>query len=89
MLYFDFWTILVLGGFDDSSHFFHVIDKHYVWAACGPCSLISRTINPMAKNNIKNNFYKAIKLLGNRLIIYADLWQYLLFTSDFVSVLFS
>ena len=43
----------------------------------------------MAKNNIKNNFYKAIKLLGNRLIIYADLWQYLLFTSDFVSVLFS
>ena len=80
--YFSSW------GFRRLIHFFHVIDKHYFWAACGPCSLISRTINPMAKNNIKNNFYKAIKLLGNRLIIYANLWQYLLFTSDFVCFVF-
>ena len=36
--YFDFWTILVHGSFDDSSHFVHVnylIDTHYVWAASG------------------------------------------------------
>ena len=35
LLYFDFWTILVQGRFDDSSHFVHVIDTHYVWAAFG------------------------------------------------------
>ena len=34
LLYFDFWTILVHGRFNDSSHFVHVIDTHYVWAAC-------------------------------------------------------
>ena len=35
LLYFDFWTILVHGRFDDSSHFVHSIDTHYVWAAFG------------------------------------------------------
>ena len=34
-LYFDFCTILVHGRFDNSSHFVHVIDTHYVWATCG------------------------------------------------------
>ena len=34
--YFDFWTILVHGRFDDSSPIAHVaIDTHYVWAARG------------------------------------------------------
>ena len=37
MLYFDFWTILVHGSSDDSSHFVHVIYTHYVWAACAVC----------------------------------------------------
>ena len=32
---YDFWTILVHGRFDNSSHFVHVIDTHYIWAACG------------------------------------------------------
>ena len=32
LLYFDFWTILVHGRFDDLSHYVHVIDTHYVWA---------------------------------------------------------
>ena len=34
LLYVDFWTILVHGRFDDSSHFVHIIDTHYVWVAC-------------------------------------------------------
>ena len=34
LLYFDFWTILVYGRFDDSSHFVHVIVAHYGWASC-------------------------------------------------------
>ena len=32
---YDFWTILVHGRFDNSSHFVYVIDTHYIWAACG------------------------------------------------------
>ena len=31
---FEFWAILVHGRLDDSSHFVHVIDTHYVWHAC-------------------------------------------------------
>ena len=34
LLYFDFWTILVHGSFDNSPHFVHVIDTHYIWATC-------------------------------------------------------
>ena len=34
LLYFDFWTILVHGRFEDSSHFDRFIDTHFVWAAC-------------------------------------------------------
>ena len=33
---YDFWTIFIVHGrFDNSSHFVHVIDTHYIWAACG------------------------------------------------------
>ena len=43
MLAFDFWTILVHGRFDDSSHF-ALMDTHYVWAACAQNRIASLKI---------------------------------------------
>ena len=43
LLNFDFWTILVHVRFDDSFHFVHVIDTHYVWVTCG-WTYVVRTI---------------------------------------------
>ena len=32
VFFFYFWTTLVHGRFDDSSHFVHFIETYYVWA---------------------------------------------------------
>lgn len=47
------------GRFDDSSHFVHVIDTHYVWAACARIIMqkyYSMNVNCFLKNICKKKY---------------------------------
>ena len=73
------------GRFDDSSHFVHVIDTHYVSAACDASYLVSYIVWRVNLSKLSRKFVWALRTTTNCRVSFIDL--YLAFPTNFRIVL--